>query len=148
MTKKTRTVPHQSFVSPQEASKRLGVTTQTLRNWARKGRISFILLPSGRRHYDVDSIMAVMNAPIAPEPVEPLQPSPVIPVMPGTPNPLAEAIAVLMQDPKTAAHLRTLLAGAMAPQATQPEPVKHATISPMMTPEALKTAIESIAGGA
>jgi excisionase family DNA binding protein len=52
-----------------EAAELLGVTDQTLRNWAEAGRIRHIRMPSGQirfRRQDIDAVL---------EPVEPVDPS-------------------------------------------------------------------------
>jgi putative resolvase len=45
------------YVSAAEASKALGVSTQTLRNWDKTGKISTIRTPTGLRRYDLSSVM-------------------------------------------------------------------------------------------
>ena len=45
------------YLSTQEACKRLGVSDQTLRNWARAGRIDHIITGGNQRRYNVDSFM-------------------------------------------------------------------------------------------
>ena len=41
------------YVSSKEASEKLGVHFQTLRNWDREGKIKTIRSPGGKRFYDV-----------------------------------------------------------------------------------------------
>jgi len=136
----------QSFVSPKKASEILGVTTQTLRNWAKAGKISFVRLPSGHRHYNVEALVAVM-APSEPDPIQPLQRSPAMPVMPEPEiapqaNPMLAALAVLLKDPRLEGQIRAML-GTAAPAGAPA--VTHATMLPMSSPDALKSAIEAIA---
>lgn len=142
MAKKTSSKQRQIFVTPKEASERLGVTTQTLRNWARSGKIEKIKLPSGHLRYDVDGLIAAMKAPepARPEPV--LRPSPIIPAMPAAEHPSLSALAVLMQDPKMATQIRAMLQA----NVSAPEAVTHPEIPPMASKDALKSAIEAIAG--
>lgn len=44
-----------------EAAKKLGVTTQTLREMEKRGEIKAIRLPSGRRRYRTDDISKIMG---------------------------------------------------------------------------------------
>ena len=43
------------YIPPREASRILGVHPQTLRKWAREGRIDYIRTEGNQRRYDVDS---------------------------------------------------------------------------------------------
>ena len=43
------------YVSSKEASEKLGVHFQTLRNWDREGKIKTIRSPGGKRFYDIKS---------------------------------------------------------------------------------------------
>ena len=45
------------FVSPREASKRLGVSADTLRRWEAAGKIQAIRTPTGHRRYDLTSLV-------------------------------------------------------------------------------------------
>ena len=45
-----------SYVKPAEASKKIGISVQTLRNWADEGKIKYIRTPGNGRLYDVNSI--------------------------------------------------------------------------------------------
>lgn len=45
-----------SYVKPQVASKELGVSIQTLRNWAKNDQITFVTGPGGGRLYNTKSI--------------------------------------------------------------------------------------------
>jgi len=45
-----------NYVKPQIASKELGITIQTLRNWAKNDQIKFVTGPGGGRLYDTTSI--------------------------------------------------------------------------------------------
>ena len=47
------------YVPSREASRILGVHPQTLRTWARKGRISYIRTEGNQRRYDVDSYIGL-----------------------------------------------------------------------------------------
>jgi putative resolvase len=46
------------FVAPGKARDILGVSDQTLRRWAKDGKINSIITPTGRRLYDVDGTRA------------------------------------------------------------------------------------------
>lgn len=45
-----------SYVKPQIASKELGISIQTLRNWAKNNQVEFITGPGGGRLYNTKSI--------------------------------------------------------------------------------------------
>lgn len=45
------------FISPREASKRLGVSVDTLRRWEAAGKINAIRTPTGHRRYDLTSLV-------------------------------------------------------------------------------------------
>ena len=45
------------FVSPSTAAEIFGVTTQTLRRWAKTGKINFIKTPGGHTRYDIARFM-------------------------------------------------------------------------------------------
>jgi putative resolvase len=49
------------MLSINEASKLLGVTKRTLRNWEKKGKISPYRTPGGHRRYDKEELLKVMN---------------------------------------------------------------------------------------
>ena len=151
MAKKSRTGPQRNFVSPREASERLGVTTQTLRNWARKGKISFITLPSGHRHYNVDVILGVMSAPVAFAPEKPVERAPeapraveVAPVAPViTPeiaaSPLGSALAKILTNPPADAY-QQIAALLEASNPNRPKPVEF----PPKSQEDVRAAIEAL----
>ena len=46
------------YVPTREATRRLGVTDETLRSWDKQGKINTIRTPGGQRMYDVDSFLA------------------------------------------------------------------------------------------
>lgn len=52
-----REKPISEFVSPKEASKRLGVSADTLRRWEAVGKIKAIRTPTGHRRYDMTSLV-------------------------------------------------------------------------------------------
>lgn len=54
-----------SFVTPSRAAEIFDVTTQTLRRWAKEGKISFIKTPGGQYRYNVEGHIGLMQA--APE---------------------------------------------------------------------------------
>lgn len=52
------------YIRPEAAAERLGVTTMTLRRWAKAGKIRHRTLPSGQRRYsetDVERYEAEAN---------------------------------------------------------------------------------------
>ena len=49
---------NESFLSTKETRKRLGVTTQTLVNWSKQGKIKTIKTPSGRRMYSKKDVLS------------------------------------------------------------------------------------------
>lgn len=55
-----RQVPE--MLLPEEASRRLGVSTRTLARWSREGMIKVVVLPSGHRRYRVEDIEAMSTA--------------------------------------------------------------------------------------
>jgi excisionase family DNA binding protein len=54
-TTTTKPLPH--YVKPKEACKRLGVSDETLRRWADKGKINAIRSPSNFRLYDIETFL-------------------------------------------------------------------------------------------
>jgi hypothetical protein len=46
------------YIPAERASKRIGVTTQTLRGWAAAGKIGVVVTPGGRFRYAVDAFLA------------------------------------------------------------------------------------------
>lgn len=49
--------PISEFVSPKEASERLGVSVDTLRRWEAAGKIKAMRTPTGHRRYDMTSLV-------------------------------------------------------------------------------------------
>ena len=45
------------YYAPKEASEKLGVHFQTLRNWEKEGKIKCIRSPGGKRFYDLDDFL-------------------------------------------------------------------------------------------
>lgn len=45
------------LISISKASKIIGVTPKTLRNWEKEGKIEVIYTPNGHRRYDYDYII-------------------------------------------------------------------------------------------
>jgi len=41
------------LLKPREAAQRLRVTNETLRSWARQGKIAYMRLPGGHHRYDL-----------------------------------------------------------------------------------------------
>ena len=46
-----------NYYTPKEASEKLGVHWQTLRNWEKQGKIKTIRSPGGKRYYDINNFM-------------------------------------------------------------------------------------------
>ena len=46
-----------NYYTPKEASKKLGVHWQTLKNWEKKGKIKCIRSPGGKRYYDINDFI-------------------------------------------------------------------------------------------
>jgi excisionase family DNA binding protein len=46
-----------NYYTPKEASKKLGVHWQTLKNWEKSGKIKCIRSPGGKRYYDINSFI-------------------------------------------------------------------------------------------
>ena len=46
-----------NYYTPKDASKKLGVHWQTLRNWGKQGKIKTIRSPGGKRYYDINNFM-------------------------------------------------------------------------------------------
>ena len=46
-----------NYYAPKEASKKLGVHWQTLKNWEKSGKIKCIKSPGGKRYYDINDFM-------------------------------------------------------------------------------------------
>ena len=53
-----------NYYTPKEASEKLGVHWQTLKNWEKHGKIKSIRSPGGKRYYDInDFINKIENEP-------------------------------------------------------------------------------------
>ena len=46
-----------NYYTPKEASLKLGVHWQTLRNWEKIGKIKTIRSPGGKRYYDINNFI-------------------------------------------------------------------------------------------
>lgn len=46
-----------NYYTPKEASEKLGVHWQTLRNWEKQGKIKTIRSPGGKRYYDINNFI-------------------------------------------------------------------------------------------
>lgn len=49
------------YITPLAASKRLGVSTRTLRRWMERGLITGLVLPSGQRRYSFASVVLLQS---------------------------------------------------------------------------------------
>jgi excisionase family DNA binding protein len=93
-----------SFVAPSIACEVFGVTSQTLRRWAKTGRISFIKTPGGQYRYNVEGVIGAIQAtPIVKTPKAHPQAAPVVAV-PAQPVPAAPA-RIEMPQPKARPEL-------------------------------------------
>jgi len=62
------TVSHDDLLSPAEVGAALGVTDETIRRWAKTGKLPVVQMPSGRfrvRRSDVEAILAPTTEPAA-----------------------------------------------------------------------------------
>jgi len=50
-----------NYYTPKEASKKLGVHWQTLKNWEKSGKIKCIRSPGGKRYYDINSFISEID---------------------------------------------------------------------------------------
>jgi excisionase family DNA binding protein len=71
----TAKTTYPKFVAPSIAAETFGVSLQTLRRWAREGKVSYIRTPGGRFRYNIEALISVSapaQAPVtAPEPKKP-----------------------------------------------------------------------------
>jgi len=51
-----------SFVTPSRAAEVFDVSTQTLRRWAKEGKIGFIKTPGGQYRYNVEGVIGLIQA--------------------------------------------------------------------------------------
>lgn len=93
------------FVSPSSAAEIFGVTTQTLRRWAKNGKIKTIRTPGGQNRYDVSGIpgleaVAVPKAAAPAKKAAKAKPDPVaVPIQRAAPAPKAAKVAAPALDP-------------------------------------------------
>ena len=63
-----RLVPIESvapvMLTPEQAARRLGVSSRSLARWSREGLIKTVVLPSGHRRYRVEDIDALTESKI------------------------------------------------------------------------------------
>lgn len=106
------------YASPSIAAKVYGVTTPTLRRWAKTGKIGFILTPGGQYRYDIRSHLALMSASSAamakPEPQRAPEQKAVKVEKPMTPKAVkaaaVAAVAMPAEPEMTSAEIEALLA--------------------------------------
>jgi excisionase family DNA binding protein len=124
------------FVAPSIAAETFGVSLQTLRRWARDGKVSYIRTPGGRFRYNIEALISV-SAPAAPQkPKKPAKASrkPVqaeTPVMASAPEPAAETAPAPLLEP---------LAAMPAPKPERMAP------KPPLGADALRSQFSSLAG--
>lgn len=87
-----------SFVTPSRAAEVFDVTTQTLRRWAKEGKIGFIKTPGGQYRYNVEGHIGLIQA--VPE-VKQHKPHPAK-AKPVTVKPVAAAPVAPIEMPKPA----------------------------------------------
>jgi excisionase family DNA binding protein len=121
------------FVSPAIAAETFGVSLQTLRRWAREGKISFIRTPGGQHRYNVSAIIGLS----APAPAKPQKraKAPRTLVQPQT---AVHAPAPSPEAPKALAASTEPLEALIAPQSPKPTPVAP------FAAEALRAQIERL----
>jgi excisionase family DNA binding protein len=140
------------FVAPSIAAETFGVSLQTLRRWARDGKVSYIRTPGGRFRYNVEALISV-SAPAAaqasvaaPQPKKPAkaqkkpvqhQNEPGVVLQAETP---AQASA---PAPKPESPPVTILEAPAAMPAPKPERV---TPKPPLGADALRSQFSSLAG--
>lgn len=56
------TEPDEQYLSPQRAAKMLDVSGDTLRKWARDGRVRCVWTPGKRRRYLLSDLQAILKA--------------------------------------------------------------------------------------
>jgi excisionase family DNA binding protein len=127
------------FVAPSIAAETFGVSLQTLRRWAREGKVSYIRTPGGRFRYNVEALISV-SAPAAPKPKKPAKASrkPVqaeTEVPASTPAPKAETAPATLLEP---------LAAMPAPK-PEPKPERVAP-KPPLGADALRSQFAGLAG--
>jgi excisionase family DNA binding protein len=131
----TAKTTYPKFVAPSIAAETFGVSLQTLRRWAREGKVSYIRTPGGRFRYNIEALISV-SAPAAPKPHKPARASrkPVqaeTPVLASTPAPEAESPPA------------TILEAPAAMPAPKPERV---TPKAPLGADALRSQFSSLAG--
>jgi len=118
------------YVAPSIACEVFGVTSQTLRRWAKTGKISFIKTPGGQYRYNVEGVIGVLQAPVT----KATRKHPAAPV----------AISDTPASPARVAKQVDIEEAIAAVQARMPEkPTIPA--SPPMDPAALRQKIEALA---
>ena len=50
------------LLDPSDVALRLGVTTETVRQWAKEGKLASVVMPSGRRKFRSEDIDAIVDA--------------------------------------------------------------------------------------
>lgn len=53
----------EKYLTPKEASERYGVTTESLRNWEKQGKIRAAKLPNGDRRYEEATLRRFLHLP-------------------------------------------------------------------------------------
>lgn len=124
MAKKSVKPEPTRYYTPKEAEAILRVSTQTLRRWAKQGKISGFKLPNGHARYDLSGLIAVMSAP-----------APVAPTKPAARAP--DAPRVVIVEPK----VEQVPAYAAPVDSPKPAPI----VVPPLMPADLKAQIEAIA---
>lgn len=133
----TKTV-YPEFVPPSIAKKVFGVEPQTLRGWAKAGKISFIKTPGGHYRYNVKDHLALMAVQQpAPQQREPTKPK-VVKVV-AKADPVAAPVAV------APAPVAKPAPAPVKPVAT-PAAMPSMAAMPKLTPAQLLAQIEALAG--
>jgi excisionase family DNA binding protein len=123
------------FVAPSIAAETFGVSLQTLRRWAREGKVSYIRTPGGRFRYNIEALISV-SAPAAPKPPKPAKAS-------RKPVQAETQVRASVPAPEPESPPTTLLAPLAAMPAPKPERV---TPKPPLGADALRNQFASLAG--
>lgn len=80
--KKADKAPTVRWYTPSEGAEMIGVTPQTLRRWAKVGKVQAIKLPSGQSRYNMDDFIRSLGGPRAIQlPPKPAAAKPVAPAL-------------------------------------------------------------------
>lgn len=101
--------PAVRWYTPSEGAEMIGVTPQTLRRWAKVGKVQAIKLPSGQSRYNMDDFIRSLGGPRAiqlppkPAAAKPAAPAPQQRQMPRQAVPIPQQIDLVEEINKIAA---------------------------------------------